>query len=59
MKKHLEPKYGYIKFKRFEINYSIYEWALPFSIDFTEYLIFMRFFCVSVIINKTKYDNLQ
>jgi len=45
---------GYLRFKNgIELNWSIYEWALPLSFEVTEYLIFTRFFCFSIIIPKT------
>ena len=52
MKKYLNPKSGFIRNKKgLELNWSIYDWALPLSIDFsTEYLVFIRLFCVSLII---------
>ena len=56
MKKYLNIKSGSIRNKKgLEINWSIYNWALPLYIDFrNEYLIFIRFFCVSLIIPKKK-----
>lgn len=53
MKKHISFKMGFIRFKnRIEINWSIYEWALPFSFELSGYLLFFRFLCFSIIIPK-------
>lgn len=54
MKKYLNIKCGYIKFKnKIELNWSIYDWALPLSIDFSsKYLFFIRFLCISLIYEK-------
>ena len=58
MKKHLNIKNGFIRYRNgLELNWSIYEWALPISIDFSsEYIIFIRLLCISLIIpiNKLK-----
>lgn len=56
MKKYLDIKCGYIRGKSgVELNWSIYDWALPLSIDFSsEYLLFIRFLCVSLIIPTKK-----
>jgi hypothetical protein len=47
---------GFIRNKKgWELNWSIYEWALPFSVDFTsEYLVFVRFLFISVIFPKNE-----
>lgn len=51
MKKHLNTKSGFYRFNnRVEINWSVYEWALPFSIEFSEYLMLVRVLCISLII---------
>lgn len=42
-------KSGFMRFKFCEINWSIYSWALPFSLEFSEYAVFVRFLCVSLI----------
>jgi hypothetical protein len=56
MKKYLNLKSGFIRNKKgLELNWSIYDWALPLSIDLSsEYLIFIRLFCVSLIIPRKK-----
>lgn len=44
MKKHLD---GFIRFNNgMEINWSIYDWALPLGISFSTYTICLQFFCV-------------
>lgn len=52
MKKYLNIKNGFTRNKKgLELNWSIYDWALPISIDFSsKHLIFIRFLCVSLII---------
>ena len=53
MKKYLYANNGFYRFKnRVEINWSVYEWAIPLSVEFSEYLIFVRVLCVSLIIPK-------
>lgn len=48
MKKYLNFKSGFLRWKRLELNWSIYDWALPFNIDFSsEYFIFIRFFVLA------------
>lgn len=52
-KKYLNISNGFYRFKnRVEINWSIYEWALPVSVEFGNGLVFIRFLCVSLIIPK-------
>lgn len=46
----LDWKSGFIRFKYVEINWSIDDWALPLNLTFDKYLIFIRLFCVSLII---------
>lgn len=42
-KKHLD---GFCRFRNgFEINWSIYDWALPFGFSFTDYLFSVSFLC--------------
>ena len=52
MKKYLNIKSGFVRNKKgLELNWSLYDWALPLSIDFSsEHLIFIRLFFVSLII---------
>jgi hypothetical protein len=51
MEKYFNFKSGFIRSKKgLELNWSIYDWALPLSIDFTsKHIIFIRIFCVSLI----------
>jgi hypothetical protein len=50
-KKYLNVKDGFYRFKnRIEINWSIYEWALPLGLYLGHGLIEIRFLCVSVFI---------
>lgn len=51
-KKYIGFPSGFIRFKTFEINYSMLDLALPFSIEFSRHLIFFRVLCVSLIINR-------
>lgn len=51
-KKYISFLSGFIRFKSFEINYSLLYWALPFSMEFSKHLIFLRILCISIIINK-------
>ena len=48
--------WGYIRFKNnIELNWSLTDWALPLSFDLScDYLIFIRFLFISLIIPKTK-----
>jgi hypothetical protein len=51
MKKYLNIKSGFIRFNNdIELNWSLYEWALLFSIDFSNNYLFLRFLCVSIIL---------
>jgi hypothetical protein len=52
MKKHLDIKSGFVRIKnRLELNWSIYEWALPLHIDFSsQYVMFIRVLCISLVI---------
>lgn len=55
MKKYISFKMGFVRFKNnLEINWSVYEWALPLSFEISEYVLFVRVLCVSVIIPKNK-----
>lgn len=55
MKKHLSLFNGFVRFKSIELNWSIYDWALPLSIDIqSKYMIIIRLLCVSIIIFKNK-----
>ena len=46
---------GYVRFKKksdsyIEINWSLREWAIPFSVDFNSpRIVYVRFLCVSLI----------
>lgn len=51
-KKYLGKLSGFIRFERFEINYHLTDWSLPFGFEYHPYLLFFRFLCVSLIINK-------
>ncbi len=55
MKKYLNIKSGFLRNKKgLELNWSIYDWALPLSVDFSsEHLIFIRLFCVAFILPRT------
>lgn len=59
MKKHLNTKNGFTRNKKgLELNWSIYDWALPLSIDCSsKYLIFIRLLCISIIIPRGKHRN--
>lgn len=49
-KKYIAFDSGYIRFKRLEINWSLYDWALPFEIQFGENkLIYFRILIVDFI----------
>lgn len=52
MKKYLNMSNGFIRFdNEFELNWSMYDWALPLTIDFSsKYLLFIRILCLSFII---------
>lgn len=56
MKKYINFKSGFIRNKkRFELNWSLYDWSLPLSIDFScDNYIFIRFLCISLIIQRRK-----
>lgn len=45
---------GYKKYKfnkrSIELHYHLRNWSLPFSVDSSEYLIFIGFLCFSIII---------
>lgn len=56
-KKYLKLDSGYYRFNnRIEINWSIYDWALPVCIDFSNvmYFLYIRILFISVFI---PYDN--
>ncbi len=53
--KYIDLKAGYIRFEKYELNWSIYNWSILFDIDFSsEYMLFIRFLCISLIVDKTK-----
>lgn len=46
---------GFIKNKKgLEFHWSLYEWALPLSVEVTEHLVFVRLLCASLIIPKKR-----
>lgn len=47
--KHLSLYSGYI---RFEINWSMSDWALPFAISVSKHLVFIQFLCVYFIFRR-------
>lgn len=48
--KYITKTVGYIRFNNIiEFNYSIYEWALPFSFNKEEALFEFRILCLSII----------
>ena len=57
-KKYYSWKDAFIRFEssklsfNFEINYSIYDWALPLNVSAYEYLLEVRVLCISLIIIK-------
>lgn len=51
-KKYCSRSHGYVRFDRCEISWSIYDWAIPFSIDFSsDLMVFIRVFCVGLVIS--------
>lgn len=55
MKKYKSLKLGFIRLKNgFEINWSIYDWALPFGFGFTDYLFSVSFLCFTFFFLRTK-----
>jgi hypothetical protein len=40
---------GYIRFNRFELNWNVADWALPFSIQIYKRTVFLRFLFISII----------
>ncbi len=51
-KKHLNWKSGFIRFNKFELNWSIYEIALPLSIDWSTSLLNIRILFLSFYFGK-------
>ena len=51
-KKYLNWKSGFIRFKHFEINWSIYDIALPLSIDWSTSIFSFRVLFVSFYFSK-------
>lgn len=51
-KKYITLVEGFIRYKNgFELNWSLFDWALPLNIDLsTKKIIFIRFLCLSFII---------
>lgn len=55
-KQYKNLKLGFVRFKNgFEINWSIYDWALPLGFGFTDYLYSVSFLCFTFFFpRKTK-----
>jgi len=49
-KKYINWKSGFVRFKYFEINWSVFDWALLFNISFSNHYIFLQILCLSLII---------
>lgn len=49
-KKYLGLSTGFIRFKKFEINYSLYDWALPYTYEKNNNKRFYRLFFISIIL---------
>lgn len=50
--KYINWKSGFINYGFIEINWSIYDWALPIEIQFESYLFYLRILCISIILPK-------
>jgi len=57
-KKHLNILNGFYRVRNgFEINWSIYDWALPFGFGFTDYLFSVSFLCFTFFFPRKTKDN--
>ena len=43
---------GFIRWNYWELNWDVRDWALPLSVNLSDYLVFIRVFCVGIIISK-------
>lgn len=55
MKKYIKWNCGYIRFKKFELNWNIKDIALPLSIDFScTYFVYIRILFIGIFIFKNE-----